>query len=336
MSETSKELQLIINEQEVDKSDANKLIEAFGAPFTEAGVILAGYKDIVVTDETDLATMAKAREQRLILKKTRATVENKRKELKADIVKQGRAIDGVAKFVKEQIEPAEQYLETQEKFAELREAERVAKKKAERIEQLSKYVDDISIFNLDEMTDERFAVVLESAKVQKEAELAAAKKAEEERIAKEKAEAEEQERIRKENERLKAEAEAREKAEQAERAKREAEEAKRLEAERKERERIQAEADAKLAEERAEREKLEAEKREREEAERKEREAKEAEELALKNAGDAEKLTRFSAAIEVIRREKMPVMESPKNRDLVNQIDVKLKEIQELCAKGTK
>ncbi len=324
------QLQTIIEEQGITKSGMHPLIEAFGAPFTEAGEVLADYESIKVKDELDLATMAKAREARLILKKARTTVENNRKELKADIVKQGKAIDNIARFVKEQIEPAEKYLETQEKYAELKAAARQAEIKAKRVEQLSQYVDDISIFNLDEMTDERFEVVLESAKSQKEAEIALEKKREEERLEAEHKEREEQERIRLENEKLRKEAEEREKAEKAEREKREKEEAKRLEAERKERERIQAEADAKLAAERAEREKLEAEKREREEAERKEREAKEAEEAAAKNAGDLEKLKRFSAAIEVIRREKMPVMSEKGNRAIVDLIDEKLGEIQKL------
>ena len=325
------QLQTIIEEQGITKSGMHPLIEAFGAPFTEAGEVLADYESIKVKDELDLATMAKAREARLILKKARTTVENNRKELKADIVKQGKAIDNIARFVKEQIEPAEKYLETQEKYAELKAAARQAEIKAKRVEQLSQYVDDISIFNLDEMTDERFEVVLESAKSQKEAEIALEKKREEERLETERKEREEQERIRLENEKLRKEAEEREKAEKAEREKRQKEEAKRLEAERKERERIQAEADAKLAAERAEREKLEAEKREREEAERKEREAKEAEEAAAKSAGDKEKLDRFGAAIEVIRREKMPVMTSPEYRAIVDKIDGHLKAIQELC-----
>lgn len=331
MSKTGTQLEVIIEEQGITKSGMHPLIEAFGAPFTEAGEVLADYESIKVKDELDLGTMAKAREARLILKKARTTIEANRKDLKADIVKQGRAIDSVARLVKEQIEPAEKYLETQEKYAELKAAERTARIRAERIEKLSQYVDDMAIFNLDEMTDERFEVVLASAKAQKEAEIAAEKKAEADRLAAEKAEREEQERVRKENEQLRKEAEEREAKAKAEAEKREKAEAKRLEAERKERERIQAEADAKLAAERAEREKLEAEKREREQAEREAMEAKAAEEAAAKSAGDTEKLARFGGAIEVIRREKMPVMDSPGYRAIVDKIDGHLKAIQELC-----
>lgn len=219
-------LQVILNEQGIEKSDVAKLVEAFGGPFEEAGAILASYKDIKVTSETDVEGMAKARELRLILKKARTTVENSRKDLKADIVKQGRAIDSVARFVKEEIEPAEQYLEEQEKFAELRKAEREAKLKAERTEKLMAYTDDISLYNLDAMNDDQFDQLLATLKAQHEAKIAEAKRIEDERIAKEKADAEEQERIRQENEKLKAEAQAREEAERKEREAREAEEAK--------------------------------------------------------------------------------------------------------------
>lgn len=225
MSEVNNKLQVIFDEQGIEKSDAQKLVEAFGGPFEEAGDILATFerdsegnlvpgKDAIkVKDENDFATMAEAREKRLALKKARTTVENKRKELKADIVKQGKAIDSVARFVKEEIEPAEKYLEEQEKFAELRAAEKAAKLKAERVEKLMAYTDDISLYNLDEMNDDQFNSLLATLKAQKEAE--------EKRIADEakaKAEAEAAEKKRQEeqaaeNARLKKEAEEKEKAE---------------------------------------------------------------------------------------------------------------------------
>lgn len=328
----SNQLQVIIKEQGIEIDDAKKLVEAFGGPFDEAGEILANYESIKVTEEDDLKGMKIAREQRLILKKARTTVENKRKELKADIVKQGRAIDSVAKFVKEQIEPAEKYLELQEQYAGIKAAERAAAKKAERIESLSKYVEDISVYNLD-VTDEQFETIIAGAKSQYEGKIAEEKRLEEERIAKEKAESEEREKIRLENERLKEEAEAREAELEKERKQREAEEAKRLEAERAERERIQAEAQAKLDEERQQREKLEAEVKAKEEGERAERERAEKAEQEARNASDSVKLERFSEAIEIIRREKMPVV-SQENRYIIEQIDAKFQDIQNIIKEG--
>lgn len=222
-------LAAIIKEQQIDKSDVTKLVEAFGGPFEEAGDVLSTYKDISVTDETDVEGMKKAREARLILKKARTTIESNRKALKADIVKQGRAIDGVARMVKEEIEPAEQYLESQERFAVIKAAERAAKLKAERVEKLMKYTDDVSMYNLDTMTPEQFDSLLETLKTQHEAEL---KRIADEEAAAEEARQAEAQRLREqeeENARLKAEAAERDRKEAEERAEREALEAARIE-----------------------------------------------------------------------------------------------------------
>lgn len=154
--QNNNQLQVILKEQHVPKAQADALIEAFGGPFNEVGEILADYQTIKVTDVNDTATMTKARVKRLALKKARTTVEGKRKELKENIVKQGRAIDSVARFVKEVIAPAEEYLQLQEDYAKL-EAKRVAEaKRADRIARLSKYPVDPDFYNLDAITDEAF------------------------------------------------------------------------------------------------------------------------------------------------------------------------------------
>lgn len=220
-------LQKIAQEQDLAKSDITKLVEAFGGPFEEAGEILATYKDIKVTDESQIDLMNQAREKRLLLKKARTTVENKRKELKADIVKQGKAIDSVARYVKEEIEPAEEYLQLQEKFVEIKKAKEAEALKAERVEKLMQYTDDIGVYNLDTMTSEQFDGLLATLKSQHEAKLKAEadakKKAEEEAEAERKRQAE----IEKENAKLKKEAEDREKAERV-KAQAERDEAERL------------------------------------------------------------------------------------------------------------
>lgn len=309
-------LQVILKEQEIDENDVKKLVKAFGGPFDEVGEILSKYKEIEVTSEDDKEGMAKARELRLALKKARTTIENSRKDLKADIVKQGRAIDSVARLVKEEIEPAEAYLETQEKFAELKEAERKATLKAERTNKLMAFTDDISFYNLDEMNDEQFNTLLATLKTQKENEVAEAKKAEEARLAQEKKDAEEREAQRLENERLKKEAEQRE----AEQAKKDAEA-------RAERERIEKESAEKLAKERAERQKLEDEKAEREAEEKKKEAEAEKARLAELNAGDKEKIHKFAQALSVIRAEKIPAVKNAKAQTITIMIDRKISEL---------
>lgn len=338
-------LELILKEQDIEQADVTKLVEAFGGPFKEAGEIIANYKKIEVTSEDQKELMAEARDKRLTLKKARTTVENKRKELKTDIVKQGRAIDSVARYVKEEIEPAEKYLEEQEKFAELRAAERAATLKAERIEKLVLYTDDVSLYNLDDMSDIRFDALLDTLKKQHEQEVAEAKRIEDERIAKVKAEQEEQERIRKENEKLKAEAEAKEKAEQEERKKRQAEEDARLAAEQKEREereaeqakkdaeaqaernRIQKEADEKVKLERARVEKLQEAQREREQADAQAKATAEEAERAALLAPDKEKLISFAQGLDRVRTEKMPAVKTKQAQDILNEVELKMSQL---------
>lgn len=222
----SNQLQVILDEQNVPAENAKALLEAFGAPFTEAGLILSefdtdddgnlipGKNTIVVTDESETELMEQARTKRLALKRIRTGVENKRKELKEDIVKTGRVIDAVATYVKNTIEPAEKYLELQEKFVEIQRAEKAAKLKAERIEELSKYTDDLSIYNFDTMREEAFVKLRDDLKAAQEEKLRKEKE-EADRIEAERlAEIERQKEVEAENARLKEEARAKEEAEQ--------------------------------------------------------------------------------------------------------------------------
>jgi len=322
------ELQVILTEQNVAKENADALIKAFGAPFTEAGKILSTYKKIVVTDESQTDLMAEAREKRLTLKSIRTGVENKRKELKEDALRTGKAIDGVARYIKDNIEPAEAYLELQEKFAEIKKAELAAKVKQERTEKLLKYTDDISMYNIDGIEDSTFDFLLSKVKKEYDDNIAA-EKAEAERLAKEEADrVAEQEKVVAENARLRKEAEEKEvalaierKKEADKQAKIDAEHQKELLAER-------AKADA----ERAKRDAIEVEQRKKEEAiAKKQADDDEAERKALLSP-DKDKLLSFSKAIEMIRLEKLPAVKTKQAQDVVNLIDemlVKMKDIIE-------
>lgn len=313
----SNQLQVILDEQNIAKENAKQLIAAFGAPFEEAGEILASYDKIVVKDEEDFATMAVAREKRLALKGVRTSVERKRKELKEDIVRSGRAIDSVARFVKDTIQPAEDYLETQEKFAELKAAERAATKKAERLERLAELEADPSLYNLDGMDDNQFDDLL--AKL--EADIKAAKEAEAkaaaERAAAEEAERKRQAEIEAENMRLKKEAEEREKAAAKERSKLQEEANKQLAIER-----------AAAEEERKKREAIEAEQRAKVEAEaRAKAQAEEAERQALL-APDKQKITSFADALKAIREQKLPAVKSKQAQDVINMVESELQRLE--------
>lgn len=226
------QLEVLISDSGLDSTKAEAMLQSFQDYFQIVADWETKAKTIVVTDESQIAEMKMARIGRLFLKEKRIAIENTRKKLKEQSLREGKAIDGIANILKALIVPIEEHLEEQEKFAEKKEA---ARKEAERIEA------------------ERIAEEERLAKEKAERE-EAIRKAEEQRI--------EQERIYKENLRLKAEAEAREIAMQKETAKRRLVE----EAARKEREK--AEFMAKVAREKAESEKRALEEKARKERER--------------------------------------------------------------------
>lgn len=238
MSEKNNEIAIKLNNLVKEADNPQSLLEAFGAPFEEAGEILRDYQLIKVTDASETSVMAEARTKRLALKKVRTTVENKRKQLKEGILLQGRVIDNVAKFVKEVIEPAESYLQTQEDFVNIQEEARIDKIVNERLEKLSVYQIDLTLYNLRTMTDDQFDNLLNEQKTAEENRIKLEKAAEIEAIA----ERERQAKLEAENAQLRKE---KEEADKKLRDK-EAEERK-IEAEKIAAEKAAAEAEAKAA-----------------------------------------------------------------------------------------
>lgn len=116
-----------------------------------------------------------------------------------------------------------EYMEGQllngEKFYENQEKERVQKLITERTEILKDFVENAIDYPVGQMTEEAFSNLIEGQKLIKIQKEAAEKKAEDERIEKEKAEIAERERIIEENKQLLIQAEAMEKAAEIERKK---------------------------------------------------------------------------------------------------------------------
>lgn len=199
--------------------------------------------------------------------------------------------------------------EEKEKFAERWEAEQKAQRTENRLDALLEFaIGDIENYRsiVADMTDDVFSSYLNGLKAERQAKIEADRKAEQERIAREKAEAEERERVRKENERLRKEAEERERAYKAEqeRQRKEREEAEAKA--RKERMEIERKAEAErrkheeaLAKERAERERLQREQREREAAEEKRLEEERKEQERKAKAPDKQKLMAWVRSFEM-------------------------------------
>ena len=260
-----KEIVKVLESSGLEKSQAESVMVGFNTFFEEVKRYEQRAKSILVTDASQVAEIKEAREIRIELKNIRVHAEKVRVERKEFFLRGGKAIDGIANVLKALIIPLEDHLDKQEHFAERMEEERKERVNAERMLALQPYVIDIAVYNLKDMTDGAFEVLLRTSKTAFEATKDAEKKAVEEQVAREKADKEEQERIRLENEKLKKEAEAKEKAFAKERAKAEVERKKIEEAQIKEREakeKAEAELKAKVeADEKAKRDKEELERK---------------------------------------------------------------------------
>lgn len=336
MKEVKKgEIEVILDESKVENDTAMILTNSFEPFLKEVSAFEKDVFSIVVTDEGQIEEMQKAREVRLRLKNLRVSADKKRKSLKEDSLRYGKAVQGLYNMIEYKIVPLEKHLEEQENFVkkiiELKKEELRIKRTAA----LAPYEEFIpSAIELAEITETDFNRIFEGAKVQMKLKKDEEEKAELDRVEKEKAEAAEREKMIKENERLKNEADEREKAAEVESEKQ------RL---------VQEERDLKEKEEREAREKIEfeeAEKRKKEKAEadkrlaaetaekdrlKKELKDKEDEEIRIKKeeaavkkksdlAPDKEKILVFSQSLNLIV---LPEVKNPE----ANQVLVEAKEM---------
>src|SRR5690606_10630522 len=126
--------------------------------------------------------------------------EKTRKSLKENALREGQTIDAIAKILTNLILPIEEDLEQKEKFVEIQEAKRKAELKSMREAELQPYMEYVPYgIDLGSMDEENYKKILDGAKLQLQSKIESDRIAEEMRIAKEKAEEEERERIRVEN-----------------------------------------------------------------------------------------------------------------------------------------
>lgn len=323
MSTTSTALAKIIESSGLDKSKSDYLLEKFADYTSLAAEWEAKAKQIVVTDETQTDLMKSAREGRLLLKDKRVEIEKTRKQLKDSSLKEGRAIDEIAKALTALIEPTEKYLDEQEKFAERKEAERIKTLQQERFALVKPYLNESDLqypMEYGKMHENQFNALLAGYIANYEKRIADEKKAEEDRIAQQKAEAEAREAQRIENERLKKEAEEREKQFAAER--KAAQE--KADKERAESERILLEerriAQEKLKVEQEQARQLAAELQAKKDQEEKER----LEQEKLESAPDKEKI------VDLIKRLhdfELPTVKTKKAKAIISATQLKLNEL---------
>lgn len=344
------ELAIVVEESGIEKSKGEIISKTLGKFFEQASEWDDTIRTLQINDVSEVGKMKMAREARLTLKNQRLSckkiVDEKRKEVKAkmaDFVLEDKLWLKSFQMVEATYKNFESKLEEKEKYAERKEQERLDKIERERIDKLLPYQEFCPIHSLDlrAMDDEMFNAELTKAKRLFELDKAEKERIEKERIAKEKAEAEERERIRKENERLRKEAEERErlaKIEAEKRAKEEAERKAKEEAERKKREaeeaKKRAEYEAKLKKEREEKERIEAELRKKREAEEAERKAKLEAERKAAIAPQKDKITNWvnSFSLPNINQEGMDIEATNK----ILEIESKFKSFKKWAVEQTK
>ena len=251
--------------------------------------------NVTVTDENDKVNMKLANTIRLGVRQVRLEAEKTFDAKRAEVQQQMlsyktedslwlKAKQTMQILTKEIEEIARWKEETKERY----EAEQKELKIQQRMVKVSKVAPEMERSEFENMSDETFEIFFAGIEKAYNDKIESERKAEEERIAKEKAEAEARELQRLENERLKAEAEKREKEIEEERKANELKFAEERAKAKAEADRIEAENKALLKAEQEKKEKLEAELKAKLEAEQKaENERKQAE---AKAKLEAEKL----------------------------------------------
>lgn len=204
------QLTIIIKENQLEAESASFLTTTFVPLLKRAEEWAVKANAIKVKDASDTGTMNVARITRLELRKVRIAAEKAKESLKAEGLRRNNAIQGAYNIVKFLTEPLEEKLLEQEQYVERQEATRKAKLKIERETIMSPFAVtigmDISFYPLGDMPQDSFDILLQTTKTQAEAKTALAAKAESDRLAKEKADADERARVQAENEKLRQEA----------------------------------------------------------------------------------------------------------------------------------
>jgi hypothetical protein len=348
----SNDLTLIVEKMELAPEQSRTLLDGFGELFVQAHKLSAQSKAIKVTREDQVEEMAKAKEFRIKLMKVRTEAEKIKKAIKEPYLRGAQASQDIYNSIKKITEPEELRLKEQEKFAELAEAKRVEERHSKRIERLSLYVDDVSVYALKDMPDDVFEALLADNKKVYDAKIAAEKEAQKARGEQEKKEAIKRERqlilapysdffedepdwdmsegafgdFLKNLKNKKAEKEAEQEKIRQENEK--------LQAAKEEAEQKQKEAEEKLQKEKEDQERKEREANEAKE--KAEREAREVEEEAKRKAllaPDKDKLIELATTIDLI---KFPAVNSAEAGDIIRKANGMLDEVSKFIREKAK
>ena len=207
----------------IETTQLEKVVKESGLQIQEGEEIKKSYLPFVVQlseiqaqsskinfDSPEMIDETIARELRLKTVKIRTGAEVLKDQRKRGYLLRGNLEQAAYNLIASSCKLTEETFFNVEKAREIAEKKRKEALKIERQEKLSPYTEDVVLYPLGEMSEEQFNSLYITLRTAHEDQLEAERKAEEERIAKEKAEAAERERMRLENIRLKKEAEERE------------------------------------------------------------------------------------------------------------------------------
>jgi len=292
----------------VQKTEAKQIESAFVPMATIMRQMEDEYNKIVSAKEITAELSLQARTLRLAYVKVRTNADAAHKTGKEKLLIETRAWDGLRNLLKYASQDKETELDKIEKYQQHLEAEKKEKIRNERAAVLDKYEANYDHIDIGAMDEDVWKNYVAGVKLQYDQKIEAEKKAEEDRIAAEKKEAAERERIRKENEQLRKEAEAgRIKA---------AKEHEKADAARKKQEAI-------AEKERLAREKAEKELQKKKNAEAAEKKRIEDEKKAARLAPDKEKITIFVKQLQDIEMPKVKSAEAKKVIDSAQSLITK-------------
>lgn len=199
------ELDAIIKGTTVLPETALQIAHTFAPMFLEADKAMDDAGTVKVTDAACLAEMAKARKIRLTLKDIRVRAEKAKTAMKSDIVNKGRAIDLVFGHIRGGCEQFEKWLLEQETLPERIEKDRQDKLKVERALILSTMGVDPAMYTLGVMPEADWNRLHDACRAEYDERVEAERVAAEAAKAAAQAKADEDARIRADNERLRQE-----------------------------------------------------------------------------------------------------------------------------------
>lgn len=146
----SSNIQLFIEKQEGLKANQiQSLTEIFSNLFEKTDTWKNEIQDNTPTSYDDGEKIMRSRELRLQVREARLTITKLHKELKADALAEGRALDAIKRFGLEILEPLEDQAEKNENFIKIQEELRLSKLQEERMKIIGEYADVMPVHQTD-------------------------------------------------------------------------------------------------------------------------------------------------------------------------------------------